>query len=130
EALLQAPQGGGYAGHLHRGHLAAGVHPGVGAASAARAHRLAERGRERALERILHRGAAGLHLPALVASALVLDDQPELHSASRTRCPIARQPSTGSPGAASAAVRGPAATPAATARATASAAARAARAQR
>jgi hypothetical protein len=55
------------------------MHAGVGAAGAADAHRLAERGRERALEDGLDRRVAGLALPALVRRPLVLDRQPELH---------------------------------------------------
>ena len=61
---------------LEAGHLAVGVHAGVGAAGAAHEHGLAGHRRERVLERLLHRPLPGLALPAGEVGAVVLDDDP------------------------------------------------------
>jgi hypothetical protein len=51
------------------------MHAAIGAAGAGHADRLAGDLGERRLERVLHRAAAGLSLPAEKATAVVLESQ-------------------------------------------------------
>src|SRR5437762_1579020 len=67
------------AAHADGRDLAARVHAGVRPPGAAHPHGLAEYRRERLLQHLLHRGSAGLDLPAVVCRSLVLDGEPELH---------------------------------------------------
>ena len=59
--------------------LAAGVHPGVGAAGAHRPHRRRQQPSESPLQHFLHGDGVGLALPAGVGRAAIRDDQADDH---------------------------------------------------